>query len=307
MRILFGYDGSECSDAALLHDLPRAGLPGDVDLLVLSVADVWLLPPASATADGARTPQGDGMAARARARAVQGVDEARRMAEAARERAAAVHPSWRIRAESGGDSPGWGLVKKASTWRAALLVVGSHGRSGVGKLTFGFVAQRVLGDAPCYVRIAPGGEGRGSARVRVVVGLDGSPGSDAALREVAKRNWPAGTQARVVCVMDDAVAAASTWASPDAADPTAWIRQRAEEAAGRLRDLGIDATATVAEGDPRRVLTSEAESWGADSIFVGTRGLRGFRGRLGSVSSAVAARAACSVEVVRDEDPAPAR
>jgi nucleotide-binding universal stress UspA family protein len=49
------------------------------------------------------------------------------------------------------------------------------------------------------------------------------------------------------------------------------------------------------------LLIAEAESWGADCIFVGARGM-GRIGRflLGSVSSAVAARAHCSVEVVCD-------
>jgi nucleotide-binding universal stress UspA family protein len=49
------------------------------------------------------------------------------------------------------------------------------------------------------------------------------------------------------------------------------------------------------------VLLEEAEEWGADCIFVGSRGshepLAGLL--LGSVSTAVVARAHCSVEVVR--------
>jgi hypothetical protein len=44
MKILIGYDGSDCSDAAL-KDLKRAGLPQRAEALVLSVADVFLPPP----------------------------------------------------------------------------------------------------------------------------------------------------------------------------------------------------------------------------------------------------------------------
>jgi len=48
------------------------------------------------------------------------------------------------------------------------------------------------------------------------------------------------------------------------------------------------------------LLLSEAENWGADSIFIGARGLGGFGlCYLGSVSSAVTARAHCTVEIVR--------
>lgn len=47
-------------------------------------------------------------------------------------------------------------------------------------------------------------------------------------------------------------------------------------------------------------LVEEAETWNADCVFVGAKGTRGIeRLLLGSVSSAVAARAHCSVEVVR--------
>ncbi|HEX2491994.1 MAG TPA: universal stress protein [Blastocatellia bacterium] len=57
----------------------------------------------------------------------------------------------------------------------------------------------------------------------------------------------------------------------------------------------------VKEEDPKRLLIAEAESWGADCIFVGARGMgRIERFLLGSVSSAVTARAHCSVEVAHD-------
>jgi hypothetical protein len=39
MKVLVGYDGLSCADAAL-HDLRRAGLPGVVEAVVMSVADV---------------------------------------------------------------------------------------------------------------------------------------------------------------------------------------------------------------------------------------------------------------------------
>ena len=44
MKILVGYDGSECADAAL-DDLARAGLPPSAEVQILSVAEVWLPPP----------------------------------------------------------------------------------------------------------------------------------------------------------------------------------------------------------------------------------------------------------------------
>jgi nucleotide-binding universal stress UspA family protein len=57
----------------------------------------------------------------------------------------------------------------------------------------------------------------------------------------------------------------------------------------------------ILEGDPRRDLAKAAEEWSADCIFVGSVGFnsRFERFLLGSVSATVAARAHCSVEVVR--------
>ena len=72
------------------------------------------------------------------------------------------------------------------------------------------------------------------------------------------------------------------------------------DVAGDLRDSGIGATAFVLDGDPKDALVREAEQWKADGIFVGAKGHSAMdRFLLGSVSTAVAARAHCSVEVVR--------
>ena len=50
MRILIGYDGSECADAAL-DDLMQAGLPANAEAHILSVAEVWLPPPPPSSYD----------------------------------------------------------------------------------------------------------------------------------------------------------------------------------------------------------------------------------------------------------------
>ena len=44
MKILIGYDGSECADAAI-DELRRAGLPSEATAIVLSVIEIWSLSP----------------------------------------------------------------------------------------------------------------------------------------------------------------------------------------------------------------------------------------------------------------------
>ena len=85
------------------------------------------------------------------------------------------------------------------------------------------------------------------------------------------------------------------------AEEKARVKKMIDETAGKLRAAGLRTDAVVKEEEPKRLLMAEAESWGADCIFVGARGMgRIERFLLGSVSSAVAARAHCSVEVVPD-------
>jgi nucleotide-binding universal stress UspA family protein len=83
-------------------------------------------------------------------------------------------------------------------------------------------------------------------------------------------------------------------------EPTTMFRRRANALAEELREVGLSATIVVRVGDPKRVLLEEAEEWGADCDFPGARGhSRIDKILIGSVSAAVAARAHCSVEVVR--------
>ena len=90
------------------------------------------------------------------------------------------------------------------------------------------------------------------------------------------------------------------WVEVDDESEWEWVRQVFETSADKLRAAGLTASTVIRKGNPKHVLVEEAEEWGADSIFVGAKGVRGVdRFLLGSVSSAVAARAPCSVEVVR--------
>jgi nucleotide-binding universal stress UspA family protein len=92
------------------------------------------------------------------------------------------------------------------------------------------------------------------------------------------------------------------WNETAEPDELARIHQMVEAAADtlRLRTPQLTVSTYVKAGDPKRILVEEAEHWGADCLFVGAHGRSGWeRLCLGSVSAAIAARAPCSVEVVR--------
>jgi nucleotide-binding universal stress UspA family protein len=214
-----------------------------------------------------------------------------------------------VQAEGLYGSPAREVIRLADEWEPDLVVVGSHGHSALGRLVLGSVSQKVLTEARTSVRVARGRVEVEPKPVRVVVGVDGSPGSEAAVREVAARCWPPGSEARVVVVDDPLVPSpfgqlippVTRWVEESNREERAWVQKMADETAKRLRRAELMVSSSVVEGDPKRVLVEEAERWGADCIFVGSNGFgnRLERFLLGSVSAAVAARAHCSVEVVR--------
>ena len=284
-KLLIGYDGSPCSDAALT-DLKRAGLPRQVEALVATVVDVFL-PPDEVADDELVSPAAAAMMAHCHDTAAKTVQQALAVANQGVGRLRSDFPDWDIKAVASAESPSWGLIKLAADFDPDLIVVGSHGHSTAGgRLIMNSVSLRVLYEASCSVRVARCAADQGDGPVRIVIGFDGTSASDAAVDSVASRSWPVGSEVRVI---------------------TAREASRPEERAVRLEKLraaGLISSEISRNGEPAHVLVAEASEWGADSIFVGTRNLHGFQHLLqGSVSSALAAHARCSVEVVRTKPP----
>jgi nucleotide-binding universal stress UspA family protein len=317
MRVLIGYDGSECSRAAIA-DLARAGLPDGAEAVVLAVADLPVQLPYAQAAE--LTPQTlpPRLAEEVQRESAKAVAEARDSAAAGAARLGELFPRWTVRAEAVADSPYWALLKEAERWPADLVVVGSHGRSALGRLILGSVSQHVLSHAPCSVRIGrcrgDGAESGEQAKAtsdepaRIIVAVDGSAGSWAAVEAVAARHWPVGTQFRVVTAVDLRLASLVNCYGTELAtdDPADTLRCHADAAARRLKEAGLSAVPVVLPGDPKYALPGEAARWEADAIVLGAKGHTALqRFLLGSVSAAVAARSRCSVEVVRPRTPAP--
>jgi nucleotide-binding universal stress UspA family protein len=315
MKILIGYDGSDCAEAAL-DDLQRAGLPSAAEALVLSVTEVSLPPPPPSSyeiLEQARALQVPADIPRVYAKGSPAIQEAQSLSDRAADRLRANFPGWEITAEASVGSPAWELVSKADGWKPDLIVVGSHGHSALGRFVLGSVSQRVLTEARCSVRVARGRLEEPDTPVRVVVGVDGSAGSEAAVREVASRLWPLRSEVRVIAVNDPLTLTligqlippiAKTVEESNQADRDA-LKKTLENSSQRLRQSELKVSTEIREGNPKRALSEAAEGWGADCIFVGSVGFsnRIERFVLGSVSAAVAARAHCSVEVVRVHKP----
>ena len=314
MKILIGYDGSDCAEAAI-DDLHRAGLPAEVEAVVMTSADVSPHLPASCYEP--MDPEALGreplIIRNARLLAQAALAVARSVAIRGVDRVRSEFPTWKVSSATAGDySPYRALVHKADEWRPDLLVVGSHGRSAAARALLGSVAQNVLAHAACSVRVSrfrelvtrPAG-----GAVRLVLGIDGSPDSAASVSAVADRRWPPGSEVLVVVAVDPLTSMSLAYGPHvgifgprvgPTEDALSRARDIAKAVAKELRREGLSAVPVVQEGDPKQVLLREADACRADCIFLGARGhSRMERFMLGSVSAAVAARSVCTVEVVR--------
>jgi nucleotide-binding universal stress UspA family protein len=310
MKILIAYDGSECADAAL-EDLKSAGLPKTAEATVMSLADVFLPPPIDEEVDNTFPMYVPAGVRRAHERAEREVKEAESMAKRASEQIKKSFPEWHVRYEALADSPTWALIRTADEWHADLIVVGARGHSVLGgRLILGSVSQRVLYEASCSVRVARGRRRDAASPLRLVIGVDNSPYSNAAVDAVYRREWPAGTEVRLLAVVDTVMAITPDPSQPsivkwiEVGDEDNWdqVRQIFEPSADKLRSAGLEAAVMIRRGNPKEELVAEAASWGADCIFLGPKGIRGIdRLLLGSVSLSAAARAHCSVEIVRSK------
>lgn len=146
--------------------------------------------------------------------------------------------------------------------------------------------------------------------MKILLAVDGSPCSNAAVEEVARRPWPEGSSVKVLTAYELPVPPTpETWALPlnyfeDLDNALQKQAQNVIDAAlQKLKsklNKSISFDAALIPGPPRTVILDDAEGWGADLIVVGSHGYSAWeRFLLGSVSQAVVSHAKCSVEVVR--------
>lgn len=147
--------------------------------------------------------------------------------------------------------------------------------------------------------------------MKILLAIDDSPCSRAAVDSVISGLRPEGSEVRVLHVDEwpkDLPNALAFAQGPDAA--TALLAAHDErlvraddlvkDATRRLEAAHFTVTSDVRAGDARREILDSAAQWGADAIVLGSHGRHGLeRLLLGSVSESVVRHAGCSVTVVR--------
>lgn len=150
--------------------------------------------------------------------------------------------------------------------------------------------------------------------MKILLAVDGSEFSDAAIDEVIRRPWPPQSEVKIITAIETPMIV-GIGLEPWPVNYFEELQKTARKAARTVIDKSVrklneaaDKTLKISHeiisGPPSQVIVEEAESWGADLVVMGSRGLGAWnRLLLGSVSSAVIHHAKCSVEIVRMSKP----
>jgi nucleotide-binding universal stress UspA family protein len=143
--------------------------------------------------------------------------------------------------------------------------------------------------------------------MKILIGVDDSPHSRAAVEYVRKMTWPKDSTIKVLSVVRPVVAMyaevyvpAPMYVGEMNEDVVRFHQETAANAERELQGTGLKTEAKILNGDPRTELVEAARTERADLLVVGSHGRTGMAKLLmGSVASYVVAHAPCSVMVVK--------
>ncbi|MFI5612049.1 universal stress protein [Amycolatopsis sp. NPDC051903] len=231
--------------------------------------------------------------------------EGDRIVGAAAERAFAVDAALTVRTDVRSDAASAGLLDRSRSVR--LIVVGRTGTGGFVGMLVGATAAAVASQAACPVAVVRGRHGDGPVPLEgpVVVGVDGTPNSEAAIEVAFDEAGFRGVPLVAVHAGDDvtydcADSTARLMPQPATLEPSE-ERLLAQRLAGWQEKFPeVEVRRSLVRDRPRHALLAESDR--AQLVVVGSRGRGGFTGMLlGSTSQALIHHASCPVLVVRPE------
>ncbi len=282
--VLVGFDASPAAERAVRWAAAEASLRG-VPLLVCH-AWTWPYPLTPRDGDALEIVRGRGALA---------LDDGVRLARQ-------TAPGLDVRPLLAKGTPPGALLE--SSTEAALIVVGARGAGGFDKLPVGSTAVHVPAHADRPVVVVPAHERRQSARI--VVGVDGSPASEAAVRFALREARLRDAAVTLVCAWWDPAALPGPDRLPFT-DPEGIKKQAKARFANAVEPHLADYPDVAVE---RRFVLERAQRVLADNardamlLVVGDRGIGSSpRTLLGAVTRTLLHEAPSPVAVVHERDP----
>ena len=298
MKIMVAYDGSGYADAAI-DDLRRAGLPEKGEALVVSVADLSKTAIANSYEIGVL---GKFVSTRLLEKTIELTlkesalvqYEVEELAVRGAERVLEILPGWSVSHRTTLGKPSQELLKTAAEWKPELIVVGSHGRTALGRFFLGSVSKELAEKADCSVRVVrlPSFAAAPSVMNKVIIGASSLPDAEEVIRAIGRRTWNLENTEMRLIVADDGISAGRISAVYPYAK--AIFEQSVEE----LNALGLQVLVIIKSGATDAILLEEAKNRHADSIFVVNEKANGEKG-LGELAANLITGAKCSVEIIR--------
>ncbi|WP_232702919.1 universal stress protein [Halobacterium wangiae] len=185
-----------------------------------------------------------------------------------------------------------------------LVVMGTHGRTGLARIVLGSVTERLLRVSPVPVLTVHEDSGLDTAPESVLVPTDGSDAANAAADRAVALAAATGAGLQVVYVVDP-TAAAGEYGSADVLEALEMAGQRAVgDVVARAEDAGVGTIeASVLGGATARAILDYAADRDVDLVAMGTHGRTGLeRYLLGSVTEKVVRVAEMPVLTVSAHD-----
>lgn len=299
MKVVIGVDGSENSFDAIEQAYHILSTDRDSLVLYCALPDVPVgIPAAQEAAEHGRTKLSQSILARARLH---------------------VPEVWRARYERvvGAEDPASGILNTAKEMRADLVVVGTRGLGGLGRLLVGSVSRKIVRGSAAPVLVArKRPHAREGGGLSVLLGCE-SVATGRQMAAVLNRfAWPSGTTGEVAHMVPSIFGGAiPDWLDAEARKPDVaetvklWVRdhdRRLAAARDEMQALNHAFSSsiemlpsTVAEGAPDVELLKLAQIRGSDLLVIGARTSTPL-GRLlsGSTCESVLNHAHCSVLVI---------
>jgi nucleotide-binding universal stress UspA family protein len=197
-----------------------------------------------------------------------------------------------------------GIVAVAKESDADLVLVGSHGRTGISRFLLGSIAEKVVRHAECDVLVARGEAPSGGYK-RILLPIDFSEVSQRAMERAAELVEPGGRVDLLHCWQLPG-GSITYWGNVGPGLGESIVRGATEfgrKAIEKVGETKAEFSLAIEEGDARNNIEKRTEGGEYDLVMMGSHGRKGInRALLGSVAESTVRQLKTAVYVARTQN-----